>query len=80
LGDSAPHAVVYDSALDPGDILQLRTDLAAIRRVAFVELSNLTGPDFHVSSLGSMSTAHVSVHAIAQSLAPALVFELCKVI
>jgi hypothetical protein len=80
LGDSAPHAVVYDSALDPGDILQLRNDLAAIRKVAFVELSNLTGPDFHVSSLGSMSTAHVSVHAIAQSLAPALVFELCKVI
>jgi hypothetical protein len=80
LGNAAPHAVVYDSALDPGEILQLRSDLAAIGKVAFVELSNHSGPDFHVSSLGTLSTAHVSVQAIAQSLAPALVFELCKVI
>ncbi len=79
-GDIAPHAVVYDSALDPGEILQLRSDLGANSKVAYIELSNTSGPDFHVSSLGSLSTAHVSIHAIRQSLAPALVFELCKVI
>jgi hypothetical protein len=80
MGDILPHAVVYDSALDPGEVLQLRSDLGKNTKIAYVELSNTTGPDFHVSSLGTLSTAHVSVHAIAQSLAPALVFELCKVI
>jgi hypothetical protein len=80
LGNSVPHAVVYDSCLDPGEVLQLRSDLGAKAKVAYVELSNTYGPDFHVSSLGSLSTAHVSINAIRQSLAPALVFELCKVI
>ena len=80
LGASVPHAVVFDSRLDPGLILQLRSDLGAKGKVAYVELTDNPGPDFHVSSLGSLSTAHVSLQAIAQSLAPALVFELCKVI
>jgi hypothetical protein len=37
------------------------------------------GSDFHVSQMGDTSTAHVAATAIHQSLAPALVFELCKV-
>jgi hypothetical protein len=80
LGTAAPHAVVYDSALDPSEILQLRSELGTRARVAYVELCTSSGPDFHVSKLGSLTTAHVSMDAIRQSLAPALVFELCKVI
>jgi hypothetical protein len=80
LGTGAPHAVVYDGALPKDEVLQLRSELGAKARVAYVELCNTSGPDFHVSHLGSLSTAHVPVHAIRQSLAPALVFELCKVI
>lgn len=80
LGTAAPHAVVYDGALPKDEVLRLRSELGAKSRVAYVELSNSGAPDFHVSTLGSLSTAHVPVHAIRQSLAPALVFELCKVI
>jgi hypothetical protein len=80
LGTAAPHAVVYDSTLSPGEILQLRSELGARARVAYVELCTSNGPDFHVSNQGSLTTAHVPMDAIRQSLAPALVFELCKVI
>jgi hypothetical protein len=76
----APHVVVYDGALNPGEVMQLRNDLSALGKVAFVELSRETVADFQIVSLGTMSTAHVALSAIKESLAPALIFELCKVI
>ncbi len=78
-----PHAIVFDSSASMGDMMVLREHITAHypeRKMAFVELSDNVGSDFHVSHMGDVSTAHVSVQAIAQSLAPALVFELCKVI
>jgi hypothetical protein len=78
-----PHAIVFDSSVDLPGMIELRTVLASRSsggRMAYVELSDQVGSDFHVSHMGEMSTAHVSVEAIRQSLAPALVFELCKVI
>ena len=80
LGQSIPHAVVYDGRMDAGKIMQMRTDFAALGKVAFVELSESGSEQFHVTALGSMSTAHVHTPSLAMSLAPALVFELCKVI
>jgi hypothetical protein len=50
------------------------------QKMAFVELSKHVGGDFHVSQMGDASKTHVSLQAISTSLAPALVFELCKVI
>jgi hypothetical protein len=80
LGNSVPHAVVYDGRMDAGKIMQMRNDFAPHGKVAFIELSESGSEQFQVSALGSMSTAHVYVPALALSLAPALVFELCKVI
>jgi hypothetical protein len=78
-----PHAIVYDASVAAQEMLALREALRERypeRKLAFVELSEHVGSDFHVSQMGDASTAHVSLAAIAQSLAPALVFELCKVI
>jgi hypothetical protein len=78
-----PHAVVYDAIIAPEDLMLMRMSLRERypeRSMAFVELSEHVGSDFHVSQLGDASTAHVSLAAISKSLAPALVFELCKVI
>ncbi len=80
LGNSIPNAVVYDARLDAGKIMQMRNDFSKIGNVAFIELSDTGSEQFEVTSLGTMTTAHVYVPAIAQSLAPALVFELCKII
>ena len=47
---------------------------------AFIEIRRGAQPtDFQVSTVGTLSTGHVAEAAIAQSLGPALVFELCKV-
>jgi hypothetical protein len=78
-----PHAIVYDDSVSLPEMMALREALAERypeRKMAFVELSEHVGSDFHVSQMGDASTAHVSLQAISQSLAPALVFELCKVI
>jgi hypothetical protein len=80
---SLPHAIVYDGSVSMGEMMALRDALGERypeRRTAFVELSEHIGSDFHVSQMGDASTAHVSLQAISKSLAPALVFELCKVI
>lgn len=63
-----------------GQIMQMRNDFAPRGKVAFIELSESGSEQFQITSLGSMSTADVYVLALAQWLAPALVFELCKVI
>lgn len=78
-----PHAIVFDDSAPMVEMMALRELLAKIypaRKMAFVELTDNVGSDFHVSQMGDASTAHVSQQAISRSLAPALVFELCKVI
>jgi hypothetical protein len=78
-----PHAIVYDGSAPMADMMLMRERLRERypeRKMAFVELSEHVGSDFHVSQMGDASTAHVSLAAISKSLAPALVFELCKVI
>jgi hypothetical protein len=78
-----PQAIVFDGNLDLLDITLLREQIRAHKphsKMAYVEISELVGSDFHVSQMGDASTAHVAAKAIHQSLAPALVFELCKVI
>ena len=78
-----PHAIVFDTSTPIAEMMALREQLTESypeRKMAFVELSDHLGSDFHVSQMGDASTAHVSLKAIPRSLAPALVFELCKVI
>ncbi len=79
LGNSVPNAVVYDGRMDAGKIMQMRNDFAPRGKVAFIELSQTEEEEFSVTELGNMSTAHVSVANLSQSLGPALLFELCKV-
>lgn len=77
-----PQAIVFDGNLDAVQLMMLRQDIqthGAKSKMAFVEISEQVGSDFHVSQMGDASTAHVAAKAIHQSLAPALVFELCKV-
>ena len=82
-----PHAVIFHSQVNIGEVLQLRGKWAKIRATAYIELmdtedaaSQTDNANFHFSSVGTMSTAHVTTHAVADSLAPALLFELCKVL
>ena len=83
-----PHAVVYQSNTNISEMLQLRLDWSKTRATAYIEISDHEvdssghdkDADFHFSSIGTMSTAHVTSHAISESLAPALLFELCKVL
>ena len=82
-----PHAVIFHSQVNIGEVLQLRGKWAEIRATAYIELmdaedaaSETDNANFHFSSVGTMSTAHVTTHAVADSLAPALLFELCKVL
>ena len=78
-----PQAIVFDGNLDAMQMMMLRQGIQAYgspHKMAFVEISDHVGSDFHVSQMGDASTAHVAAKAISQSLAPALVFELCKVI
>lgn len=78
-----PQAIVFDGNLDTLEMLALRQQIqgdSTSAKMAFVEISDHVGSDYHISHIGDSSTAHVSSKAIHQSLAPALVFELCKVI
>lgn len=78
-----PHAIVYDTSVPMHEMTDLRQQLQERypeRKIAFVELSEHVGSDFHVSQMGDASTAHVSLTNISNSLSPALIFELCKVI
>ena len=83
-----PHAVVYNDNLNIGEVLELRCKWAQTRATAYIELIDtkasaeqvVDDTNFHFSSVGTMSTAHVTKHAIGDSLAPALLFELCKVL
>ena len=77
-----PDAVVYDASLNAGAIERLRDSLQqrSGTPTAFIEIHDQGGgTDFHASTIGSVSTGHVAAGSIRQSLGPALVFELCKV-
>jgi hypothetical protein len=83
-----PHAVIFHSKINTGEMLQLRNEWAPIRKTAYIEICDAEdalvnsndNANFHFSSIGTMSTAHVTTDAIEDSLAPALMFELCKVL
>ena len=77
-----PDAVIYDDSVNPAAIERLRDDLQqrAGTPTAFVEIHDQAGgPEFHASTIGAVSTGHVAAGSLNQSLGPALVFELCKV-
>ncbi|MDO5087694.1 MAG: hypothetical protein Q4D74_08825 [Comamonadaceae bacterium] len=78
-----PDAVVYDdSALTDAEAAWLRERLLkqSGTPAAFIAIhSGESEADFRASTVGAVSTGHVSAAAISQSLGPALVFELCKV-
>ena len=77
-----PDAVVYDSSISPVAIERLRESLEnrAGTPTAFIEIHDRAGDtEFHTSTVGAFSTGHVAASALNQSLGPALVFELCKV-
>ena len=77
-----PDAVVYDDNAGDGAIERLRDMLHARSGTpaAFIEIHDQGGAtDFHASTIGSVSTGHVAAGSLNQSLGPALVFELCKV-
>ena len=74
--------MIYDGSVHAGAIERLREDLQrrAATPTAFVEIHDQAGaPEFHASTVGAVSTGHVAAGALNQSLGPALVFELCKV-
>lgn len=78
-----PYAIVYEDGIDSQEVALLRMQLQEHwpdAKIAFVEISGHLGSDVHVSHIGDTSTAHVAAQAIRQSLAPALIFELCKVL
>lgn len=77
-----PDAVIYDGSVNASAIERLREDLQerAGTPTAFVEIHDQAGaPEFHASTIGAVSTGHVAAGSLGQSLGPALVFELCKV-
>lgn len=83
-----PHAVIFHSKINMGELLQLRHEWATARKIAYLEIcdaedtsvNTTNDANFYFSSIGTMSTAHVSTESIDDSLAPALMFELCKVL
>lgn len=78
-----PEAVVYDDAtLTEAEATWLRERLqqqAGTPPAVIVIHTGEGEADFRASTVGAVSTGHVSAAAISQSLGPALVFELCKV-
>ncbi|QTD44081.1 hypothetical protein [Ottowia testudinis] len=76
-----PDALVHDASVNDGAIDRLRDQLHARSGTpaAAIEIHDQGGTtDFHASTVGSVSTGHVAAGALNQSLGPALVFELCK--
>lgn len=75
-----PDAVVYDATLDEDDLTHLRHNLAQQPSTAYVEIHDDQMPtDFHTTTIGDVSTGHVSASGLQHALGPALVFEMCKV-
>lgn len=80
--EQLPDAVIYDGSVAAAAIERLREQLTqrSGTPAAFIEIHEQPGAsDFHASTVGAISTGHVSAASLKQALGPALVFELCKV-
>lgn len=79
-----PDALIYDQrCVHADDIERLRESITqkAGTPPAVIEIHEQNGAtEFHASTIGTVSTGYVAASAIPQSLGPALVFELCKVL
>lgn len=78
----APDALIYDASVPAAQMEQLRERIGAEAGSppAVIEINEQAGAtEFQASTIGAISTGHVAAGAIGQSLGPALVFELCKV-
>jgi hypothetical protein len=78
-----PDAVVYDRSVSASQIERLREGLLqkSGTPAAFLEIhDDIGGSEFQASTVGTISTGHVAAKTLSQTLGPALVFELCKVI
>ena len=77
-----PDALVYDPSVPAAQMEQLRERIGAHAGSlpAVIEINEQAGAsEFQASTIGAISTGHVAAGALNQSLGPALVFELCKV-
>ena len=78
-----PDALVYDASVAGAQMDQLRDSIGARSGSppAVIEINERAGAtEFQASTIGTLSTGHVAAGALKQSLGPALVFELCKVL
>ncbi|MFD1711770.1 hypothetical protein FVQ98_15950 [Ottowia sp. GY511] len=77
-----PDALVYDASVPAQQMEHLREQIGAQAgsHPAMIEINEQAGAtEFQASTIGAISTGRVAAGAIGQSLGPALVFELCKV-
>ena len=77
-----PDALVYDASVPAAQMELLREQVGAQAgsTPAVIEINEQAGAtEFQASTIGAISTGRVAAGAIGQSLGPALVFELCKV-
>ena len=77
-----PDALVYDASVAASAMEQLREQIGAQAGSppAVIEINEQAGAtEFQASTIAAISTGRVAAGAIGQSLGPALVFELCKV-
>ena len=78
-----PDALVYDASVPAAQLEQLRENVGAQAGSlpAVIEINEQAGAtEFQASTIGTVSTGRVAASALNQSLGPALVFELCKVL
>ncbi|MDO5623411.1 MAG: hypothetical protein Q4G71_01845 [Pseudomonadota bacterium] len=78
-----PDALIYDSSVPAAKVEALRDALTerSATPPALIEIDDRAGAtEFSASTVGAISTGHVAASSLQQSLGPALVFELCKVI
>lgn len=76
-----PDALIYDASVPAAKVLALRDELSARSAIvpALIVIDEHEGVrEFTPSTVGAVSTGHVTASAIGASLGPALVFELCK--
>ena len=78
-----PDALIYDASVAGPPMDQLRESIGARSGSlpAVIEINEQAGAtEFQASTIGTLSTGRVAAGALNQSLGPALVFELCKVL
>ncbi len=78
-----PDALIFDASVPAAQMDQLRDSIGAKAGSppAVIEINEQAGAtEFQASTIGTLSTGRVAASALNQSLGPALVFELCKVL